>query len=562
MTPATTREPTHPALRVLRHRWPLFALCGGLALVEALVLQLLGFRSALPLAPQVSAPASFAAYHDLRWVFTYSWSWLSVAWQLAALLAFRTVVSVAIVVLAWPGDVPRVPWPALVRRSLVVTVIAVLALAPWAGSAFAAQVVAFSWFMVLSIVAAAVTVLVLPLAVADTWWRRPFPWRSVAWVAVAWLAVTVEAVAVSLSPGWLAVITACGGGVVNAAIWLGLVHSVARAPRPRHRWPTVPVAIVAVLVVFLGPGGYLVGGAAAAPPTEKAPGTALTAAPDAQAVLYLPGYESSYDGRPYSLFSSDQLRTWHYSYRGLGPGGPLPYEPSRTHQSVEASVAALAEQVEWLADGTGEQVSLVAVSEGTLVARAYLATHPDAPVDRLVMASPLPRPARVYYPPAAEDGYGLLGGWQVRGLLALLRWENPDFTAEADMPLVRSVVENAGFFRPAMLCPAGPDVQSYALIPFAGATVTYEAPVSRIPWTALPGWHATLLPGETAIVDVERLLTTGRLSTHGPPDVAFRLISGAAAAWQIPALPLHLRDAWTAAPNSDPVLADWRCPDY
>ncbi|MDN5751399.1 MAG: hypothetical protein L0H64_23350, partial [Pseudonocardia sp.] len=544
---------------VLRRRWPLFALCGGLALVEAIALQVTGFRSAMPLAPQISAPASLGVYHDLRWVFPYSWSWTSTIWQLAALLAFRTLVTAAIVVLAWPAGTPRESWPVLLRRNLVATAVAVVALSPWVAVAFAAQAVAYSWFMLLSIVAAFVTVLVLPLAVTGRWWRRLVLWRSAGWVALAALALTVEALVISVAPGWVAVLAAFAAGLLNAVIWLGLVRVGVHAGEPAHPRPLAPVAMLTVLAVFLVGGGFLVSSAVGdhrQRPSGPAP------VPGGQPVLFVAGYNTAFDGGPFALFSSTELASWHYSYQGLGPAGPLPYEPIWTHQAVDVSAAKLAAQVDWLAARTGRPVAVVAESEGTLVARAYLTANPAAPVSSFVMASPLPRPGRVYYPPAGETGWGWLGGWEVRGLLAMLRLLNPGFEVSADMPLVRSVVENAGLFRPSILCPVGGGVQTFAFVPLSGATVVYHGEVSHVPWTALPGWHASLLPRETVARDIEQLLTTGRVSAHDVSTTAFRLIYGAAAAWQVPALPLHLRAEWNAPPNTDPAFARWHCPTY
>src|SRR5579884_2103580 len=134
-------------------RWPLVAVSVGDTVAEAIPLRALGFDSALPLAPQLAAPFPFGAYHDLRWVFTYSWSWPSLVWMLAALLAVRVGLSVAIVRLAWPAHHRAVPPPRLTRRSLAGTALAMVALSPCAATAFAAQAMGFSWFMLASMIA-------------------------------------------------------------------------------------------------------------------------------------------------------------------------------------------------------------------------------------------------------------------------------------------------------------------------------------------------------------------------------------------------------------------------
>ncbi|HYZ38803.1 MAG TPA: hypothetical protein VE673_19160 [Pseudonocardiaceae bacterium] len=540
----------------MRHRWLLFLVCGGLAVAEAIGLQLVGFRSALPLAPQASAPATFGVYHDLRWVFTYSWSWLSVVWQLAALVVFRTAVTVTLIRLSWPVGQAMPPWPRLMRRNLAATVLSVVTLSPWAAIAFAAQAVAFSWFMIFSIVAAGVTVLVLPLAVTGRWWRRLVLWRSAGWAAVAWLAISVEALAVSVSPSWIAVATAFAGGLLNAVVWLGLVATLVHAGEPAHARPLAPIAIVAVLAVFLVGLGYAMP-AEATPPYRHH--LHPSAAPGARPVLYVAGFDSSYDGEPFSLFDTDRLQSWHYSYRGLGLAGPLAYDKVWTHQAVPLSADKLAAQVDWLAARTGGPVTVIAESEGTLVARGYFATHPSPPVDYYIMVSPLPRPARVYYPPAGHGGYGLAAGWETRALLRILHLQNPHFTAGADMPFTRSVVNNAALFRPNMLCPVPSHVRTVAFIPFAGATVVYHGPVSHVPWTALPGYHASLLHRSIVTHDIERLITTGQLTIHHQSTLAFRAIYGASAAWQAPALPLSLRPSWHTPPHSDPAFAHWTC---
>jgi hypothetical protein len=102
-------------------------------------------------------------------------------------------------------------------------------------------------------------------------------------------------------------------------------------------------------------------------------------------------------------------------------------------------------------------------------------------------------------------------------------------------------------------------VQTYAFIPLAGATVVYHGRVSHVPWSALPGWHSNLLRNDPVVQDIERLLTSGKFTTHDAPTTAFRAIWGAAAACQVPALPLHRRAGWDAPPHTDPAFANWHC---
>src|SRR6266540_1332076 len=88
-----------------------------------------------------------------------------------------------------------------------------------------------------------------------------------------------------------------------------------------------------------------------------------------------------------------------FSYRGQGPGGePLPYDASDTHDTLPELVRTMRDQIEAFHRQSGQKVAIVAESEGALVAKTYLAATPGAPVDELVMLSPLVQPARVWYP--------------------------------------------------------------------------------------------------------------------------------------------------------------------
>ncbi len=539
-------------------RWPLFALCGGLALLEAGVLHGVGLESALPLAPQLAAPGALGAYHDLRWVFTYHWSWLSFGWQLALLLVVRTLVTTGVVWFAWPQDVPRPDVRRLTGRNLLVTLVAVVVLSPWAAIGFAAQVVSFSWLMIASIAGSFATLLLLPLAVTGLRGSWYSPLRAAGWAAAAWAACTVEALAISLSPGWTAVPVAVVAALLDAFLWRGLVHTAAHAHRRatgRHL-----VSVVAAATV----GTILLGGAAVIKPRSPEVGVHTRAAVAdlhrVRPVLYLNGFDSRYDGTPFQLFHSRRFLSWYYSYRGLGHDGPLAYRPVRTHQPIEVSARKLAAQIAWLHRKTGHRVALVAESEGTLVARTYFARHPHAPVSSYVMLSPLPRPGRVSFPAPGRSGWGVVGSWEARHLVRLVQQENPGLgVGPGGIRVARSVADHADLLRAGELCPV-PGIRSHALIPLSESTVVYQAAVAHVPWTAIVGWHGRIVQQPGVRSAVRQVVTTGRLEADHRATAAFRLLSGASAAWQVPALPLSFRADWHAEAGTDPALAGWHCP--
>src|ERR1700728_5101369 len=93
-----------PAEGFLRHSGLILTAAGG-AVVEGGLLTLVA-PNARSVAPQVTAIPSLAAYHDLRWLFTDSQSWLWFAGLVAALLIVRSALDVALLRLAWPRGIP------------------------------------------------------------------------------------------------------------------------------------------------------------------------------------------------------------------------------------------------------------------------------------------------------------------------------------------------------------------------------------------------------------------------------------------------------------------------
>ena len=91
---------------------------------------------------------------------------------------------------------------------------------------------------------------------------------------------------------------------------------------------------------------------------------------------------------------------------------------------------------------TDEPITLVAESEGALLAKAYVAATPHAPVRNLVVVSPLVEPGRVYYPPADGEGWGVFGKFEMEGLSWALGGLSP-VTITPDTPFLRSIVDDA-----------------------------------------------------------------------------------------------------------------------
>ena len=107
--------------RFFRHRGLILVAAGG-AVVEASFLTLVA-PAARPVAPQVTALPVLAAYHDLRWLFADSGSWLGFAAIVTAALLVRSAMDTALLRLAWPRELaaPRLSrafWSCMALTSL------------------------------------------------------------------------------------------------------------------------------------------------------------------------------------------------------------------------------------------------------------------------------------------------------------------------------------------------------------------------------------------------------------------------------------------------------------
>lgn len=502
--------------------------------VEAAALLLAGLRGSLALAPQATGIAPFGVFHDLRWLLVYHNSRWVFAAGAVALVAVRTAVTTTLISAAWPDTVPRPRWWRLARPVASATAAAALLLSPWAALLFGVAVVPFSWLFFAAVPPALLTLLLLhhaPISGAR-WWQLP-PLRSVGWVLLAFAVYTLAALTMSLNPAGPAVVVAAASGLFNAWGWHGLVHAVVlHRPVPRPI-PTTPLAL-ALLALLVAGGTELAFVVRGAPEVAGSPGSVdgSTGRP----VLVVPGYAGACCEPLDALLGSDDgLVGMQFSYRGLDAAGrPLPHAASATDRPLEELVELLAAHVAELYQRTGRPVSIVAESEGTLVAKAYLLQHPDAPVDQLIMLSPIVRPARVSYPPRGRDGWGVVAGYELRAVTAAIRALTP-FEISADGPLLTSLRTRGAVLRDGMVCDLS-GVRQIAFVPLADAvTLPLELP-QGIQIVVVPGFHGGMLGRPDVRAQVRTLLLGGEATSHPGWVLLQRVVSSGAAAWHVPDL--------------------------
>ncbi len=262
-----------PAEEFLRHRGLILAAAGG-AVAEGGLLTLAA-PAARALAPQVTALPSIAAYHDLRWLFTDSQSWLWFAGLVAALLIVRSALDAALLRLAWPRGVPPPPLGRSFASCAALTALAWLLLTPAATLAFGVAVIPFSW----PFLAAFPIMLGIILALShggafEAWWRRLPPVRSVGWLFASFLALTAAGAVIAHLPTAAALAVMAAAGLVNARAWYGVALLAARMhPRPHESvparvlfgLPSAPLAALLVLALVVGVARLLFTGTIALP---------------------------------------------------------------------------------------------------------------------------------------------------------------------------------------------------------------------------------------------------------------------------------------------------------
>ncbi|MCZ7525465.1 MAG: hypothetical protein M5U14_03190 [Acidimicrobiia bacterium] len=255
-------------------------------------------------------------------------------------------------------------------------------------------------------------------------------------------------------------------------------------------------------------------------------------------------------------FLEGAFRERRFSYRGQGRDGrPLAYVPEDTHRSLPDLVALMHEQVETFHRETGREVGLVAESEGSLVAQAYLAAVPDAPVDRLVLLSPVVHPGRVSYPARGDDGWGVVAGWELRGIAGVVGELSP-VDISADAPLLRSIVDHREVLADLARCTPR-HVESVSVVPLADAVVSPGTGDDGL--AVVPAFHGGLLGNDEVASVVAEVLEHGRLDRSHAWATTARVLRAGSTAWNVPDLPPRL-DGDEAATGCR-ALAGWIGPD-
>lgn len=503
------------------------------------------------LGPQATAPPPLDVFHDLRWVSVFHNSWLTFGLELAAVLVLRSMWMAYVVQRAWPTDVGNAPaMGGATRRAVLFYVLAMVLFVPWVvllfGMAFSH--LSFLFFAALP-PALAIAAILHRGAIARTsggriGWRPT--WSSVGWILAAFVWLTLAGGVAGSSSLVLALLAAAIAGLLNARALFGVVQDVALG-RDRRALPALtPVLVASVFAVAVG--GSAIGFALAGRhhPHENL-GPLPSETPGQHPVLIAAGLHSHYD--PTSpLRLPNGYVGWRFSYRGLGLGRrPLPYGPNDTEQSLSASAAFMAEQVRSLARAYGEPVTIVAESEGAMVARTYL-LHQYAPsshlVNRLITLDMLPGESNVYFPPRGREGWGVASGWGLRGLASLVGGIGP-LRISVDSGLGRDVTDCRASLVTLASAPPPAGVRQVSFESLADMVDPAASPPG-VPIYLVPAPHGGLM-GRLQVQDlIDGILGGAPVATaSASQSLLARLVTAGARPWETPTLPVTLDPADT-----------------
>ena len=547
-----------PAGGFLRHRGLILAAAGG-AVAEAGFLTLIA-PAARPVAPQVTAIPVLAAYHDLRWLFTDSGSWLGFAGIALAVLLVRAAVDTALLWLAWPRELGAPALGRVFASCMALTAVAWLLLSPAVTLAFGVAILPFSWpFLAALPIMLGIAAALSHGGVIVAWWRRLPPLRSVLWLFASFLVLSAGAAVIAHLGTAAALGVAAVTGMVNARAWYGLAGMAARM-RPRtpasvpakvlFGLPFAPIAALMALALVIGMARLMFTGTIQLPIGTPSPvaaantlsaGTAhatttatpvTTTAAAGAAVLVVSGWGSSCCDAANSLRATmPGADVRQFSYVGLDSRDfPIRHGPSADDLPLPVLGDRIAAQLEVLHNQTHRPVDVVAESEGTLGVYAMLSRHPGLPIGSVVLLSPIVDPGRVSYPSGQDD---TSVSEEALNELNHLAGEISPYGPSGAEQLLSSVSEFGARYFDTVANQSGKSLRWLAVVPLADALTL---PVCTLPPDVIvvPAFHGGLLGDGNVLPMVSAFLEGQQVS--GTPDMrdAAEIITGAAAAWRMP----------------------------
>ena len=508
----------------------------------------LGPRAGASLGPQVTAPPPFDLFHDLRWISVYHNSWASLGFELVAMVVLRSLYVAWILQRTWPrgkGEAPPIPLAA--RRTVAFYALGAVLFSPWVALMFGLAVTHLSYLFFVALPPALAVALAIHRGALTQamghWWRWRPSWRSLAWAGGAFVWLTMAGAVISSGHLAPALLAAAAAGLLNARAYLGIVDDIVAARRPvasGRRWQ-VPVALAATFAVVIG--GTQVGFTATAPRHRIEAAVANIGIPlsaNGHPVLVAAGYGSRWDPRPV-LRLPHGFVAWRYSYRGLDEERrPLPYEPADTLRPLGMSAMLMAQQVETLYRAYREPVTIVAESEGAIVARTYLLRlyrPASKTVNRLVMLDLPTGASSVWYPPHGVSGWGVGSGWALRGLAAIIRGLGAWVPASADAPLLRNMVDCGSLIAGVAAIPPPEGVREISIQALADAVDDpYQTGLAGALTYVVAAAHGGLVQRRDVQREIYTLLTDAPAAGARVPAGLARLVAAAANPWQTPAL--------------------------
>jgi hypothetical protein len=562
-----------PAEGFFRHSGLILTAAGG-AVVEGGLLALVA-PNARSIAPQVTAIPSLAAYHDLRWLFIDTQSWLWFAALVAGVLVARAALDVTMIRLAWPHGVPAPRARRSFASCAALTLLAWVLLSPAATLSYGAAVLPFSWpFLAAFPLMLGIVAALSHGGVSTAWWRRlPSP-RAVFWLFCSFAAATAAAAVITRLPVGEALAVVAVAGLVNARAWYGIALLAARVQPRAHTsvparlvfgLPFAPIAAMMVLALVVGvarlmftgtiqlpisPPASAVGTPLAGAAAEVATGTVTSPATAAStvtgstvtgsAVLVVGGWGSTCCDAANSLHAAlPTVPMRQFSYAGLNAQDrPIPSGGSADDVPLPALGDRIAAQVRALSAAARRPVAVVAESEGTLGVYAMLARDRGLPISAVVLLSPIAGPATGGDLSGPDDAsvseealdelnhlVGNMSPYGPGGALALLTSVS-EYGARYFDATLRAAGNSAGNG-------GGKAIRWLAVVPLADAVTLPCALPSGV--IVVPAFHGGLL-GDPAVLPLVSAFLSGR-AVAAPDDglrEAAAVISGAAAAWRMP----------------------------